>query len=485
MRKVTTLAVAIASIAITAGCHQEHGTLQSSAQALGASNIKAIEFSATGHWFQFGQAPAPNLAWPQFDVSRYTATIDYEHPAARVQITRTQTVEPARARPAPVEQKADQYVNGAVAWNLTTPPAGAAPVAQAQSAAVEERTAEIWATPQGFLKAAAANNAVSKPLDGGSEVSFTLGKDHYVGTINASNEVERVSTWIDNPVLGDTPVETVFSDYRNFNGLLFPSHIVRTEGGFPVLDLNVTTAASSAAADIAVPVEVSSAPVPPVNVTVETLAPGVFYLRGGTHHSVVIEQKDHVVVVEAPLNEARSEAVIAKVKEIIPGKPIKYLVNTHAHFDHSGGLRTYVDEGATIVTQQPNQAYYQTAWSAARTINPDRLAQSKKAPVFETFTDKHVLTDGKRAIEIYPILGSGHNDAFALVYLPAEKILIEADAYTPPAANAPAPSAPNPYSINLYENIQRLKLDVRQIAALHGPGVATIGDLRTAIAPKT
>ena len=141
--------------------------------------------------------------------------------------------------------------------------------------------------------------------------------------------------------------------------------------------------------------------------------------------------------------------MIAKVKETIPNKPIRYLINTHVHFDHSGGLRTYVDEGATIVTHALNQPYYEQAWAAPRTLNPDRLAQSKKAATFETFTDKHVLTDGKRTIEVHPIAGSGHNDAFAMVYLPTEKILIEGDAYTPPAANAPPPAVPNPFAVNL------------------------------------
>jgi glyoxylase-like metal-dependent hydrolase (beta-lactamase superfamily II) len=222
-------------------------------------------------------------------------------------------------------------------------------------------------------------------------------------------------------------------------------------------------------------------PPAPVTVTVEKLANGVYYLKGGTHHSVAIDQKDHIVVVEAPQNEERSLAVIAKVKETIPNKPIRYLINSHVHFDHSGGLRTYVDEGATIVTHAMNQPYYEKAWAAPHAINPDRLEQSKKTAMFETFTDKHVLTDGGRTIEVHQIAGGGHNDAFAMVYLPAEKILIEGDAYTPAAADAPPPATPNPFSVNLHDNIQRLKLDVRQIAALHGPRIATMADLRTAI----
>jgi len=147
----------------------------------------------------------------------------------------------------------------------------------------------------------------------------------------------------------------------------------------------------------------------------------------------------------------------------------------------TGGVRTYVDEGATIVTHAMNRPYYEQAWAAPRTINPDRLAESKKTATFETFTDKHVLTDGSRTIEIHQIAGGGHNDAFAMVYLPKEKILMEGDAYTPAAANAPPPAMPNPFSVNLHNNIQRLKLDVRQIAALHGPRLTTMADLRAAI----
>jgi glyoxylase-like metal-dependent hydrolase (beta-lactamase superfamily II) len=91
------------------------------------------------------------------------------------------------------------------------------------------------------------------------------------------------------------------------------------------------------------------------------------------------------VIVEGPLDEARSAAVIAKAKEADSEQAIKYLINTHAHFDHSGGLRTYVDEGATIVTHDMNRAYYENAWSARTRLSPDRLEQSKKTAMFETF----------------------------------------------------------------------------------------------------
>ena len=486
MRTLMIPSLVVAIAVVSTACGPQAGSLQAANDTLGAAQVNSIQFSGTGRWYQFGQAPAPNLPWPQFNVSNYTATINYATPAARVQMTRKQTIEPGRVRPAPVEQRPDQYVSGMTAWNLA-PPAGAAPnagpVAQPQPAAVEERVMEIWTTPHGFLKAAAANNATSTPSEGGSEVMFTSGKNKYVGTINAQDEVTRVQTWIDNPVLGDTEVLFTYSDYKDFGGVRFPSRIQRVQGEHPVLDLTVSTVTANPAANITAPAEANAGPAP-VAVTVEKLANGVYYIKGGTHHSVAIDQKDHIVLVEGPQNEARSSAVIAKVKETIPNKPIKYLVNTHVHFDHSGGVRTFVDEGATIVTHADNKPYYEKAWAAPHTINPDKLAQSKKTATFETFTDKHVLTDGSRTIEVHKIDGGGHNDAFAMVYLPKEKILVEGDAYTPLAANAAPPSTANPFAVNLDENIARLKLDVKQIAPLHGPGVATMADLKAFITPR-
>ena len=479
MRQSIPSAIGIAIALSTAGCSVfQPQSLQSASEAAGAGTIKSIEFSGTGRWYQFGQAPNPDLPWPPFDVKSFTADINYTTASARVQIARLQVIEPGRNRPAPVEQKVDQYISGGTAWNQATA-ANANPAITAQPLAVEERAAEIWASPQGFLKAALANNATSESSDSGTVVKFKIGgKYSYTGTINAKDQLVQVKTCIDNPVLGDTIIETNYSDYKDFGGVQFPAHIVRNAGGFPILDLNVSAVKVNPSIDIAIPQEAANPPA--ISVAVNKLADGVFYLTGGTHHSVAIEQRDHIVIVEAPLNEERSQAVIAKAKEIIPNKPIKYLINSHAHFDHSGGLRTYVAEGATIVTEKTNQDYYQKVWAKPRTLHPDRLSLSNKSANFESFTGKHILTDGNRKIEIYSIAGNSHNDAFDMIYLPKEKILVEADAYTPAAGAATTPAAINPYSVNLYENIKKLKLDVSQIAGLHGRAVP-FADLLTTI----
>ncbi|MES1203803.1 MAG: MBL fold metallo-hydrolase, partial [Pseudomonadota bacterium] len=150
----------------------------------------------------------------------------------------------------------------------------------------------------------------------------------------------------------------------------------------------------------------------------------------------------------------------------------------HAHFDHSGGLRTYVDAGATIVTMPINQAYYERIWKNPHTINPDRLTLSKKKPKFLPITNGKVeLKDSLRNVEIYHQVGTAHNDGMAIVYLPSEKILIQVDAWNTEALTAPKPAHRNPYMVNLNDNIQRLKLDVALIVPLHGPRTGKMDEL--------
>jgi glyoxylase-like metal-dependent hydrolase (beta-lactamase superfamily II) len=466
----------LAAALLVASTLANAGPVEDAARLYKLDDVQSLAFSGTGHWYQFGQAPAPKLAWPGFDVSSYEAGVHFESASARVQIKRLQTIDPQRVRPAPTEQVVDQNIRANLAWNNAVTPTGTATL---QPAAVEERIAEVWSTPQGFLKAALAYGAKTNKVKGGTEVSFNLDSKHrFEGLLNAQNQVSRVRTWIDSPVLGDTLVETTFEGQTEQGGSLFPSHIVRHQGGFPVLDLDVKEVRFNAFQPLSIPEPIVSAKAPVVTVTSTQIADGVYYLTGGTHHSVAIAQKDHIVLVEAPLNEARAQAVVDKAKELIPGKLIRYVVNTHAHFDHSGGLRTLVAEGATVVTHKDNIGYYQKVWAQPHHIAPDRLATKPVKAKFEGLDKVYALNDGQRKVEVYPLAGNTHNDAFVLVYLPAEKIAIEVDAYTPLTAGAKPPATPNPYAVNLQTTIAQHQLDVQQLVPLHGPGVVKLDDLK-------
>ena len=201
--------------------------------------------------------------------------------------------------------------------------------------------------------------------------------------------------------------------------------------------------------------------------TADKLADGVYYVKGGTHHSVAIDQADHVVVVEGPQSEARSLAVIAKVKETIPNKPLRYLINTHVHFDHSGGIRAYVAAGIPIVTHEKNKPYWERILKNPFTLEPDRLARASRSPTIETVGEKRVLSDSSMALELHHLRGNLHDETLLVAYLPEQKLLIQADAFHPRPGAKPL-AAPPPFTINLVENIRRLKLDVERVVHLHG-----------------
>ena len=473
MRKGLFAAIAITTTGACALSAQADGILDVAAARLGVAGISSLEYQAHGRYYQFSQAPAPELPWPPFDVSRYVATLDFARGAVHAKYHRVQVQEPGRARPHS-EATMDQYFVDGVAWNL-------APGPTAIPANLAERHAELWASPQGFVKAALAHRATTGLHKGLTRVRFQVGPHRYEGDLDGSGEVLAVRGFMPSPVLGDTPIEFRYSGYRDFDGVRFPSRIERLAGGLPWYELTVTAVRVNSAAAFAIPPEVAANPVPvTTRVEITELAPGVFNFGGTSHNSVVVEQSQGLVVIEAPLDEARSKAVLAAIATRFPSRPVRYVVNTHTHFDHAGGLRTYVARGVTVVTHHRNAAYYRRAWRAPRTLEPDELAENPRRPRFRTFTDRLMLDDAERPIELHAITGSGHHDAFALAWLPRQKLLVEGDAWTPTPAGAKAPAVVNPLWLNLRDNVQRLGLDVQWVQPLHG-AVQTREDFERAL----
>lgn len=490
-RRPWILFVVLALMVGTAAAQDARTVLQAAAKNMGADTLKTIQISGTGWSAAVGQSYSPAEDWPRFEVTSYTKIIDYGARFSREQITRRQGNYPPRGGGGtPIEgaQRQDFILNGNYAWNIQ----GNNPVPIVRGyldgiPVAELRQLDIWLTPHGFLQAAMAPGAnptaVSWTPRGRrvTDVSFTaLGKYRVSGTINEENLVEFVQTRVANPVFGDILYETRYSAYKDFGGVKFPTVIHHHQGddrlnpGHNALDIRVSNVQANVAVPaLAVP-DAAKAPAPAVRVESQKLADGVWLLAGGSHNSVAVEFRDFVAVVEAPLNEERSLAVIGEVHKIVPSKPIRYVVNTHHHFDHSGGLRTYVAEGATIVTHQGNRDFYEKVFfsPAPRTLQPDRLfilnPDVVRDPVFETLNQKYVLSDGTRTMDVYLVQGLAHAAAMLIAYLPKERMLVNADLYSPPAQGAQAPTTPTPSMVTLNQNIQRLRLDVAQHVPIHG-----------------
>ena len=475
MLKNVCLGLALAALVVWPTSAQDARTVIGNASAaMGVDKLKTVEYSATGLDFALGQAPNPSSPWPKFVNKSYTRAIDFGTPASRVDRVRLQGENPPRGggqQPIVGEQPANQTI-----------------IVGADTPWVQQL--EILMTPHGFLRAAATKNATVETKSVGGKkyavISFVGDNKAKVnGYVNDRNLVERVETWIDNPFLGDMLFEAIYSDYKDAGGAQFPMHIVQKQGGYPIFELNVTDVKPNAAVTIQPPqgrggAGGAAAPAAAANtVPSEKLSDGVYLITGG-YAALAIDFKDHITIVEAGQSEARGLAVIAEAKRLIPNKPVKYVVNTHSHIDHSSGLRAVVAEGATILTHQVNKAYLEKTLALPHTLNPDKAQQAGKKPVIEAVGEKKVLTDGTHVVELYHQQNLGHHDGMLIAYLPKEKVLLEADGYNPQAATATPPNPASPYTLNLVDNIQRLRLDVQRIVPVHYPAdnrVVTMAEL--------
>ena len=462
--------------------------LQKALKTMG--DVKSIQYSGSGHDFELGQNVRPTTPWTKLIVTRYIQTIDYVTRSSKEELTRVNETPPSPGGGGLFagEQKQVNLVSGEYAWNQPRdkPQPALLLLPAIEISAAQLRQLQIWLTPPGFLKAAMQNHATAKQENGTTMVSFKLDIFKVSGTIDSQNLVSKVDTWIPNAVLGDMMVETTYSGYKDFSGMKFPTRIVQREGQYPVLDLTVSNVQPNAPLDLPVPDAVKQMH-PSSDSVVEThkLADGMWYLTGAFVDTVVIAYPSFVTVIEAPLSEERSLAVIAETKKLVPNKPIRYVMNTHHHFDHAAGLRTYAAEGATIITDEINVPFYQEANKAPRTLAPDKLSQKPVAVKFVGVKDRYVLTEGKQRLEIYHSEGETHDEGMLFAYVTKEKMLIEADEFTPPEPGAP-PAGPGesaypPIVLGLhatmYKNIQRLKLDVATIVPLHGIRTAKIDEL--------
>ena len=437
------------------------------AKAMGADKVKTIEITGSGFRNAVGQSHHPAKPWPKFNLKSYRVVINYDTASMTDERSITQWENPPHGggrQPVRGVQKRNSGISGDKGWRLRRGRVG-----PSRSTAGAHHT--LWTTPHGVVKAAQAANAEIKLREAGGKSYHTVsfgkkGAFEALAWFDAKrNFLRGVEANVANPVFGDMRVVTLYSNYKDFGGVKFPTKITTISEGFPSLDLNVTSVKVNVPADITVPDGLRPAR---HRVKVDKVADGVFFLTGGSHNSIAIEMKDHVILFEAPLNDGRVKALVKAVSETIPGKPIRSVVNTHHHFDHSGGLRGMAANGATIVTHKDNVPFYKRIYAKSTRINPDALATSGKKAKFVRVGDKHSMTDGGRTLELYRLVGSSHNGGLLIGYLPKEKIMIVADAYSGRRMlKAPAKKV-NPFTANLWENLQRLNLDIETVLPIHG-----------------
>jgi len=467
-------AMLVAGLSWVISAQDAQTIINNASKAIGADTLKTVEYSATGFDYALGESDSPTTPWPKWIVKSYTRQVDFDRSASKSDRVRMQGEKPMRGGNT-------QPMIGEVHAN--------------QTIIVDDKTPwvtqlEIVMLPQGFLRAAKANNAtLSRESLGGKQYQVLTfmgqNKAPVKGYINDQNLVERVSTLIDNPFLGDMPFFATYTNYKDFGGTKFPTKIVVEQGGWPIWNLDVSDVKPNAAVDIqAPPPPANPAPPGPPLGSVATsvkLDEGIWRVYAPGYASLVVDFKDYIVVLEAPQQEFRAIAMLNEIHRLLPNKRIGYIVNTHNHFDHIMGARAFVDEGATLITHEAHKEYYEKVFPLPHTLNPDRLWKSKKPLKMETMKEKKVLTDGNQVIELYHDQGSRHDTGLIFAYLPKQKILLEADVFSPAAQpNAPTPAVISEFAVSLVNNIERLKLDVKTIVPVHYPAdgrTVTLADL--------
>jgi len=335
---------------------------------------------------------------------------------------------------------------------------------------------ELYVTPWGFLKGAADNNATARRsgkftvLSWSPKVMAPSGKPYVInGYVDDKNMIDHVETWLGENIMGDMHIVATYTGWKDFGGAMAPAKIVQTRGGFPFFEVDVTSAKINPP-DVAALVPAPPPPAgrgggppagggpggaPALTVTSEKLGDGLYRLTTGpgSYDSVIVEFKDYVMMLEAGQSEARGLAYIAETKKLIPNKPIRYVMNTHPHSDHTGGLPPLVAEGATIITQKNNAAFLEKSLNTPRTLLNDTLAKNPKKAKIEAVEEKKVYTDGTRTVEIYHIYPAPHSNGLMVAYIPKEKVLFQGD------FSLPAPGQPgNDHVKALVPALEKLKL---------------------------
>jgi glyoxylase-like metal-dependent hydrolase (beta-lactamase superfamily II) len=481
MKKLTlTALVTIVSVYGCSTIPPETQAVQDAAAAMGGVDtimgVTTGTMEGSGRNYRLGQNVTPDGPLPDVAVESYIAQADLANHRLHLEI--------ASANFLGIINTAVQGLDGGLAYNV----GGNGNIQRLGGLAERDRLAQYYHHPLMLLQAAFSEDAamVATVSNYREEMAQTVVDVTTNDGVQLSLHIDlstglpsKITSRSSNGNLGDVTLTSAFSDWADAGGgLMLPGTINRMVDELPSQELTVSYTVNSDVGDLSAPAEVAvtePAGPPIANVVADLLADGVWHLTGQSHHSALVQFSDFGVLVEAPQNDTRALAVIDQARELLGDIELRYLVNTHHHFDHSGGLRAAVAEGLTVVTHESNAELFQQLVERPHTIDPDHLTENFQPLMLETVSGDEVyeITSGDRTLQVFRVTGDPHNAGMLAMYLPDERILIEADDYTP-GRGGPSAAA-------LLQNVRDRELNPQRIAPIHGP-VVPFSDLEAQVA---
>jgi hypothetical protein len=453
-----------------AGCvrtSRETAVVNDAAEALGGKSriqqIKTLTIDGEGEAPNLGQNITPDGPLPVWKVTEFHRVLDLATGRTRVRQVRMAQFLFAGA----TTQKLDQGIDGEIGYNV-----GEDGMASRTAESVaRDRRIESLHHPIALLRAAldpAAKIGHLRQFNDSEQIDITTAAgDLLTLTIDAVSKTPlRISSTSYNPNLGDVTIETSFGDYDTVSGLRLPKRLITKIDKFPQFDLRIArNLVDGDTGDLLAPPQLKGVSLPPaaaITVTAKEVGKGIWWLAGsGNHRSILFEFSDHLVLFEAPLNEARTKAVIDTARSLRPEKPLTHVIVSHHHFDHSGGLRAAVAEGLAVITYRGNVEFFKDLVARKHSIVQDALARNPKPLKIEPVDDELTLKDNFMEVRLYHLKQNPREGTNLFAYVPRDRMLVQADMYD-------SGWLQHPWGENLPYNLALRKLQVALDVPVHG-----------------
>jgi len=461
--------IAAMAIVRSYGQSPELAVINSAADALGGkARIQAIRtliIEGSGTNPNVGQNRNPDDPLPNWKVTDYRRRIDVANGSMRLEQRRQAQFPFSMAN----DVRQNLGLDRDIAYNVG-PDGKAARVAEALA---RDRRIEMLGNPVTIVRAALHPAAKLSHLRREGRVQLidltTAKGDDLTLAVDAATHLPDSVRWLsasDN--LGDIHNEAFFQDYETVSGVKLPKHYLTKIDfrDYTTTDIRVSKNWVDAdTGNLAAPADVSAAdPPPPRSFTVNPVqvVKGIWWLQSsGNHSSTLYEFDDHLTMFEAPSSGAQARALFEAARAAVPSKPLTEIIISHHHFDHTGGLRTVVAEGVTIISHQDNEQFFRELAARKATLRPDALAQHPMPLKFHGVGEHAVLKDNSMEVELYQLKNNIHSGLNLVAWVPRYRLLSQSDLFD-------AYWYRHLWADNYFQNLERLHLRFDNDLPVHG-----------------